>query len=87
MKPNVLPELELARISFVQTSHGDMVKVEFRRHVGHYKNLAYAMQDVVLFNCQPVYDDWRLEAEAKVRRMQYGPNWYKSSEYFKTVGA
>ena len=82
-----VPELPAAFLSLVRSEHGDMVKAEFPRHVGHYRNLAYALQDVALFECRPVYSDWQLEAEADVRRMQYGPKWYKSSEYFQTVGA
>ena len=80
MKDNSIPELPAAFISLVHSPHGDMVKVDFQKHIGHYKNLAYAMQDVVLLKYRPVYNDWQLEAEATVRRMQNGPNWYRRSE-------
>ena len=66
-----------ARLTLVQSQYGDMVKVEFDRHIGHYRNLGFALTDVEFFNHRPVYDDWRLEAESKAREIADGPDWYR----------
>lgn len=57
------------------------VEVEFDRHEGRYKNLACALRDVEYFRHTPAYDDWRLKAEAEVRELQDGPDWYRTGPY------